>query len=75
MPSNFDGRLVRLERYAPEVNKGQAQSPAPMLMAFVADNGGRIGNESWAQATARLLAMPYNEFLTSLRDRSSGVSP
>lgn len=73
MANTFDTRLARLEKYAPVVANDDRTNPGAMLQAFVDDNGGRIDNESWAGATARLLDMPYSEFMNYLRDRAAGL--
>jgi hypothetical protein len=72
MPSSFDARLARIEKYAPVVANGDRLSPFPMIQAFVDDNGGRLGGESYAEATARLLEISPRNLLAYLEARADG---
>ncbi|MCC2612637.1 hypothetical protein [Neorhizobium petrolearium] len=74
MPSGFDTRLSRLEKYAPVVANDDRTSPFPMIRAFVDDNGGRRESESYANATARLLGLSSADLMAYLKDRAEGVN-
>lgn len=54
MPTTFDTRLAKLEKYAPAVANIDRLNPFPMVQAFVDDNGGRLDNESYANAMGRM---------------------
>lgn len=72
MTRSFDTRLHKLEKYAAVVANDERTNPLPMIQAFVDDNGGRSGNESWAGAAARLLGMSSAELMAYLNLRAEG---
>ncbi|MCQ1778235.1 hypothetical protein NOJ05_13590 [Neorhizobium galegae] len=72
MGDSRNDRLSRLERHAPVVANDDRTNPFPMVQSFVDDNGGRLSNESYADAAARLLGMSSAELLTYLKARSEG---
>ncbi|QIO57314.1 hypothetical protein [Rhizobium leguminosarum] len=72
MPTTFDTRLAKLEKYAPAVANIDRLNPFPMVQAFVDDNGSRLDNESYANAAARLLGITSADLIAYLKERAEG---
>lgn len=64
-------RIARIERLAPQpVAEPTPMSPLPAIMAAVCAQGGRLANETWVEATARLAGTSARELMTDLRRRA-----
>ena len=72
MARNMNDRLSTLENYAPIVANGDNMSPLAMLQACVEDHGGQRDNESWANATARILEINSADLMAYLKARATG---
>lgn len=66
---SINNRLHKLETFAPKILNGEPTNALAKIEEFVENNGGRLENESWADAAARLVDMPTSQLVEWLKSK------